>query len=148
MSGAVRCVLKRWSLSVPLNVSIDKNAKEQKLFLEVSYVLCSWLKPKSAGWAWRWKGLALLSWLVAPTRKVTWFSLPKGGGQELETLLAIGLWELSCSLFWPGIQVKNRGSLSGLAGTKEKKLVGRRWDSILEKGAKVSSWVWISSREQ
>ena len=148
MSGAVRCVLKRWSLSVPLNVSIDKNAKEQKLFLEVSYVLCLWLKPKSAGWAWRWKGLALLSWLVAPTRKVTWFSLPKGGGQELETLLAIGLWELSCSLFWPGIQVKNRGSLSGLAGTKEKKLVGHRWDSILEKGAKVSSWVWISSREQ
>ena len=58
--------------------------------------------------------MALLSWLVAPTRKVTWFSLPKGGGQELETLLAIGLWELSCSLFWPGIQVKNRGSLSGL----------------------------------
>ena len=148
MSGAVRCVLKRWSLSVPLNASIDKNAKEQKLFLEVSYVLCLWLKPKSAGWAWRWKGLALLSWLVAPTRKVTWFSLPKGGGQELETLLAIGFWELSCSHFWPGIQVKNRGSLSGLAGTKEKQLGGHRWDSILGKRAKVSSWVWSSSRER
>ena len=148
MSGAVRCVLKRWSLSVPLKASIDKDVKERKLFLEGSYVLCLWLKPKSAGWAWRWKCLMLLTWLVAPTRKVTWFSLPKGGGQELETLLAIGLLGALLLSLLAWIQVKNRGSLSGLAGTKEKKLVGRRWDSILEKGAKVSSWVWISSREQ
>ena len=56
----------------------------------------------------------LLTWLVAPTRKVTWFSLPKGGRQELETLLAIGLLGalLLSLLAWnPN---KNRGSLSGL----------------------------------
>ena len=32
MSGAVRCVLKRCSLSVPLKASIDKDVKERKLF--------------------------------------------------------------------------------------------------------------------
>ena len=58
--------------------------------------------------------MALLTWLVAPTRKVTWFSLPKGGRQELETLLAIGLLGalLLSLLAWN--PSKNRGSLSGL----------------------------------
>jgi len=46
MSGAVSCVLKRCSLSVPLEASIDKNAKERKSFSEGSCVLCSMTQAK------------------------------------------------------------------------------------------------------
>lgn len=137
---AVRCVLKRCSLGVPLKASIDKNANAGKVPVHVKasclgeglcFLMCDPRQSQLGALELTHHKLEmiqqLLTWLEPPHPRV------QGRRQRL-LLYAIGPFIVSLSLS------QKRAT--------EKQLAGHRSSTILTKRTEEPFWVWRSSRER
>ena len=142
---AVRCVLKRCSLGVPLKASIDKNANAGKVPVHVKasclgeglcFLMCDPRQSQLGALELTHYKLEMIQQLL------TWLgaSPSKGVGEEVET-------SFICNWTFHSVSLSLSLSLSQKRAT-EKQLAGHRSSTILTKRTEEPFWVWRSSRER